>query len=59
MQRLEFCSHVIRVDKYHRIGLIAGMLSVVACFSGSPPGKAAHQVAHGLVGLQILRHLCQ
>ncbi|MCD4767635.1 MAG: hypothetical protein K8R34_14120 [Methanosarcinales archaeon] len=35
------------------------MLSVAACFSGSPPGKAAHKVAHGLVGLQILRHLCQ
>ena len=43
----------------YQTGLIAGMLSVVACFSGSPPGKVAHQVAHGLVGLQVLRHLCQ
>jgi len=56
---LEFCSHAIRIDKNHRIGLIAEMLSVVACFSGSPPGKAAHQVAHGLVGLQVMRHLDQ
>ena len=45
--RLEFHSHTIRVDKCHRIGLIAEMVSVVACFSGSPPGKVIHQVAHG------------
>ena len=29
---LEFCSHTIRLDKYHRIGLIAGMHSIVAYY---------------------------
>ena len=59
MQRLEFCSHAIRVDKYNRIGLIAGMLSVVAYLSCRPPGRIANQVAHGLVGQQVMLHLCQ
>ncbi|MCK5218236.1 hypothetical protein KAR10_01865, partial [bacterium] len=37
----------------YQTGPIADMLSVVACFSGSPPSKVAHQVAHGLVGPQV------
>ena len=35
------------------------LLEFIDCFSGSPPGKVIHQVAHGLVGLQAMRHLCK
>ena len=35
------------------------LLEFIDCFSCSPPRKVIHQVAHGLVGLQVLRHLCQ